>query len=130
MNIDYRKIIFNNNYISFVVKATLITLLFNIFLYVFFVASLNTVLMNFENKINSKYSYEVIKYYAKGIVTNPIAFIKSAEIYNLAGRHDKELEDLQFALLLYLNIPNRDDAIIKKIKERIKILELKEKIEN
>ena len=130
MNIDYRKIIFNNNYISFVVKATFITLLFNVFLYAFFVGSLTTVVNNFENKINNKYSYEVIKYYAKGIVSNPYAFIKSAEVYKLVGRGDKELEDLQFALALYLNMPNKDNAIIQKIKQRIKILELKEKIEN
>jgi hypothetical protein len=126
MNIDYKKIIFNENYIIFIIKAAVVAALINIFMLVYFIIALNS----FEYKLNNKYSYEVIKYYFKGIVTNPAAFDKSADMYKSLGRSKKELEDLQFALVLYLNMPHKDNAKIENIKQRIKILELEEKIDN
>jgi hypothetical protein len=126
MNIDYKKFFLNSNYIDFIVKASLVTILFNICTLLFFMSAFNS----FENKINSKYSYEVVKYYFKGTVINPVAFIKSADTYRLSGRPEKELEDLQFALGLYLNMAQKDSETIQILKQRIKILELKEKIEN
>ena len=126
MNIDYKKIIFNNYYITFIIKAAVVAALINSFFLLYFILAFN----NFENKINNKYSYEVIKFYFKGIVTNPTAFDKSADLYKSLGRSEKELEDLQFALVLYLNMPHKDNVKIENIKQRIKILELKEKFDN
>lgn len=126
MKVEYKKILINSNYIGFIVKATIVTFLFNIFTVIFLITTLKA----FEKRFESKYSYSIAKNYFKGTITNPYAFIQSANIYKLQGKPDKELEELNFALSLYQNMLYKDKEKIKEINERIKILVMKKNNEN
>lgn len=120
MKINYRNILFNRNYIDFIFKTLVILSLFQLI----FAVTVMLVINNLEMRIEKKYSFQIVKNYFKGMIVNPHAFMESANVYKSEGKYQKEKVELEFALALYRNSPNKDIARIHEIDTRIKKIDL------
>lgn len=121
MEINYKKIVFNKNYINFIFKTVAIVFVFNLAL----ILSILLILGSAHNYAQSMNSVRLLKHYIRGGVVNPYSFIRTAKIYQSLGMDENEIIELEYALVLYKNQKYNDVNQIVAIENRIKILKIK-----